>query len=222
MRILIVEDEHRIANTIKKGLEDEHYAVDVAYDGETGLDLASGEEYDLIILDLLLPKIDGLTICKTLRKSNIHTPILVLTAKGQTSDKVATLDAGADDYLTKPFSFEELLARIRALSRRPQKSLDSNLTADNLTLNTKSFEVKRNDKIIQVSSKEFSLLEYLMRNKGRVVTKNEIIAHVWDYDSNILPNTVEVYIRNLRNKVDFPFKKNLIKTARGFGYKIEG
>jgi two-component system, OmpR family, response regulator len=221
MRILVVEDEHRIANSIKRGLEDENYAVDVAYDGETGFDLASDEGYDLIILDLLLPKIDGLTICKRLRQAENHVPILVLTAKAQISDKVMTLDSGADDYLTKPFSFEELLARIRALSRRPKKTLSDVLKVSDLTLSPRLFEVTRRGKKINLSNKEFSLLEYLMRNKDRVITKDEIISHVWDYDSNILPNTVEVYIRNLRRKVDIPFKgKDIIQTSRGFGYKV--
>lgn len=214
MRVLIVEDEHRIANTIKEGLEQEHFAVDVAYDGEAGLDLASEDSYDLIVLDLLLPKVDGVTFCKTLRSGGNHTPILVLTAKGQISDKVTTLDAGADDYLTKPFSFEELLARIRALTRRPQKMLNTLLKVGDMTLDSKLFEVKKAGKIINVTAKEFSLLEYLMRNAGKIITKDEIINHVWDYDSNILVNTVEVYVRNLR-------KKGIeIQTMRGFGYKI--
>lgn len=221
MRILVVEDEHRIANTIKKGLEQERYAVDVAYDGEKGLDLASVESYDVIILDLMLPKVDGLTICKTLRENGNHVPILILTAKGQIRDKIEGLDSGADDYLAKPFSFDELLARIRALGRRPKEILSNTLSISNLSLDTKSFVVKRDKKEIPLSGKEFALLEYLMRNKQRVVTKDEIISHVWDYDSNILPNTVEVYIRNLRNKIDKPFKGNeLIHTARGFGYKV--
>lgn len=215
MRILTVEDEHRIANTIKKGLEQERYAVDIAYDGQVGLDLATVESYDLIILDLMLPKIDGLTICKNLRDNGNHTPILVLTAKGQVSDKIKGLDSGADDYLAKPFSFDELLARIRALSRRPKAALNTILNSSHLTLNTTSFEVKKDNKNLILSGKEFALLEYLMRNKGKVITKDEIISHVWDYDSNILPNTVEVYVRNLR-------KKGIsIQTARGFGYKIE-
>lgn len=221
MRILVVEDEHRIANTIKKGLQQERFAVDVAYDGQAGLDMASVETYDLIILDLMLPIIDGLTICKTLRKNANQTPILILTAKSQISDRVQGLDSGADDYLSKPFSFDELLARVRALGRRPQKSLNTLLTTSDLTLDTKSFEVKRKGKQINISSKEFALLEYLMRNSGKTVSKDEIINHVWDYDANILPNTVEVYIRNLRKKIDNPFKeKKLIQTIRGFGYKI--
>ncbi|QQG47350.1 MAG: response regulator transcription factor [Candidatus Woesebacteria bacterium] len=222
MRILVVEDEHRIANTIKKGLTDERYAVDVSYDGTTGFDLASTEDYDLLVLDLLLPGMDGITICKKLRESNVHTPILILTAKGLIRDKIEGLDSGADDYLTKPFSFEELLARIRALTRRPKDFVSNRLEAGDLTLDSKTYEVKRKGKSIILSSREFSLLEYLMRNKGKVVTKNEIINHVWNYDADILPNTVEVYIKNIRSKIDAPFKgdKTLISTVRGFGYKL--
>ena len=223
MRILIIEDEHRIANSIKKGLEQEDYAVDIAYDGNDGFDLAATEEYDVIILDLMLPGMDGTDICQNLRKNKVHTPILILTAKGQIQDKIKGLDNGADDYLTKPFSFEELLARIRALTRRPKTTLGEVLTVSDLIFNPKTFEVKRFGKLIKLSNKEFSLLEYLMRNKARILTKDQIIGHVWDYDADILPNTVEVYIRNLRNKIDLPFKKKkpLIITIRGFGYKIE-
>jgi DNA-binding response OmpR family regulator len=216
MRILVVEDEHKIANSIKKGLEQELFAVDVAYDGEEGYDLASSEEYDLIILDLMLPRLDGVSICKKLREESIHTPILILTAKGQIGDKVEGLDAGADDYLTKPFSFEELLARIRALIRRPHKTSGEILTVDDLSLNTRTFEVKRNEKMIPLSNKEYSLLEYLMRHPNLILTKDQIIAHVWNYEADILPNTVEVYIGYLRNKIG----KDLIRTVRGFGYKI--
>ncbi len=223
MRILVVEDEHRIANSIKKGLEQENYAVDVSYDGNYGYDLASTEEYDVIILDLMLPGIDGIKICQNLRKNKINIPILILTAKGQIEDRVKGLDSGADDYLVKPFSFEELLARIRALIRRPKTAFGETLTAVDLSLNPKTFEVKRSGRLIKISSKEFSLLEYLMRNKRRVLSKDQIISHVWDYNADILPNTVEVYIKNLRNKIDLPFKnkKPLINTVRGFGYKIE-
>lgn len=222
MKILVIEDEHRIANTIKKGLEQEHYVVDVAYDGNAGYDLASSEDYDLILLDLMLPEMDGVTLCRKLRQTGNHVPVLMLTAKGQTDDKVTGLDAGADDYLTKPFSFEELLARIRALGRRPKTALDSQLTVGDLTLNTKTYKVSRAGKPIELSNKEFTLLEYLMRNAGSIRTKEQIITHVWDYEADILPNTVEVYIRNLRNKIDYPFtgKKPLITTIRGFGYKI--
>ncbi len=222
MKILVVEDEHRIANSIKKGLEQEGYVVDVAYAGNDGYDLASSEDYDSIILDILLPEMDGIIISKQLRKNKIHTPILMLTAKGQTQDKVAGLDSGADDYLTKPFVFEELLARIRALARRPKFSLDETIKVADLELNRKLFKVTRDGKSIQLSNKEFSLLEYFVRNANKILTKDQIIAHVWDYNADILPNTVEVYIRNLRNKIDEPFrsKKPLIHTVRGFGYKL--
>ena len=222
MRILVVEDEHKIANSIKKGLEQESYAVDLAFTGTDGYDLASTEDYDLIILDLLLPGMDGIKLCKKLREQKIHIPILILTAKGQIDDKVEGLDAGADDYLTKPFAFEELLARVRALTRRPTNSTGIILKAENLTLNTISFEVKRSNQKIQLSSKEFALLEYLLRHPNQTLTKDQIISHVWNYDADILPNTVEVYIGYLRNKIDKPFAKNLtlIHTIRGFGYKI--
>lgn len=222
MRILVIEDEHKIAAAIKKGLEQEKYAVDVAYTGTDGYDLASTEEYDGILLDVLLPGMDGLAIAKKLRSQNIHTPILMLTAKGQTDDKVSGLDSGADDYLTKPFSFEELLARIRALSRRPKSTLTTILKIGDLELNPQSFEVKRAGKTISLSSKEFSLLEYLIRHPSQVLSKDQIIAHVWNYDADILPNTVEVYIKNLRNKIDVPFKKikPLLTTMRGFGYRL--
>ncbi len=223
MRILVVEDEHRIANSIKKGLEQERYAVDVAYTGSDGLDMAQVEDYDLIILDRMLPYVDGIEIAKALRKKSIHTPILMLTAKGQVEDKIEGLDAGADDYVTKPFSFEELLARIRALSRRPKNSLDTKLVVRSLELDTKSYTVKRQELSIVLTHKEFALLEYLMRNKNNILTKEQIINSIWDYDADILPNTVEVYIRNLRNKIEKPFKGEtpLIHTVRGFGYKIE-
>ncbi len=221
MRILVVEDEHKIANSIKKALEHEKYAVDVVYDGKEGLDLALSEEYDCIILDVLLPHMNGIDICKNIRQEKIHTPIIMLTAKGQVTDKIQGLDSGADDYLVKPFALNELFARIRALLRRPKDVTDSILQVDTLTLDTKSFEIKRNDTSIRLSSKEFSLLEYLMRHKNMVITKDQIIQHVWDYDSDVLPNSVEVYIKHLRDKVDAPFDgPDLIHTIRGFGYKI--
>ncbi|HEX6976775.1 MAG TPA: response regulator transcription factor [Patescibacteria group bacterium] len=222
MRILVVEDEHKIANSIKKGLMQEHYAVDVAYEGTDGLDLALVEEYDAIILDRLLPRLDGVEICKKLRKEKKHTPILMLTAKGAIEDRVEGLDAGADDYLVKPFAFEELLARVRALTRRPKDLLGTTLLVDGLSLNTTNYEVKREGKHIDLSSKEFSLLEYLLRHPGETVTKEQIISHVWDYDADILPNNVEVYIGYLRKKIDGPFKNSvpLIHTVRGFGYRL--
>lgn len=222
MRILVVEDEHKIANSIKKGLEQENLAVDIAFTGNEGYDLASTEDYDLIILDLLLPGMDGVEICKKLREQQIHTPILILTAKGQLNDKVTGLNAGADDYLTKPFAFEELLARIRALTRRPKDLLGAVLTCEDLSLDTLNYEVKRAGKSIKLSSREFSLLEYLLRHKNQILKKDQIINHVWDYSADVLPNTVEVYIGYLRVKIDKPFKDkpSLIHTARGFGYKI--
>ena len=222
MRILVIEDEHRIAGSIKKGLEQERHVVDVAYDGISGFDLASEGVFDLLILDLMLPGKDGLTIVREIREKNIQTPILILTAKGLTQDKVNGLNSGADDYLTKPFSFEELLARVRALSRRPLRSTGSVIKVGDLTLNKDTFAVSRGARI-ELSSKEFSLLEFLMEHAGRILSKDQIMSHVWDYDADILPNTIEVYIRNLRKKIDLRFtdKTQLIKTIRGFGYKIE-
>lgn len=222
MRILIVEDEHHIANSLKKGLEQERCAVDVVYDGEAGLDLALTEDYDLLILDLMLPRLDGMAICRQLRAEGKHTPILMLTAKGQLDDKVNGLNAGADDYLTKPFAFAELLARVKALTRRPHKLLSHTLKIADLELNTQTYEVTRSGQAIPLSHKEFALLEYLLRHPNRIVSKEQIIGHVWDYDAAILPNTIEVYIKNLRQKVDQPFqnKPALIQTVRGFGYKI--
>lgn len=220
MKILIVEDEHKIANSVKQGLEQEKYTVDVSYDGETGLDLASAEEYDLLILDIMLPGIDGIEITKRLRSNKNHTPILMLTARGQISDKVSGLDTGADDYMTKPFSFVELLARVRALTRRPKESRSTVLKVEDLTLDTTSFEVRRGRKNIQLSQKEYALLEYLMHNPDKIISKDQIIHHVWDYDADVLPNSVEVYIKHLRNKIDKNFSEPLIHTVRGFGYKI--
>lgn len=220
MKILLVEDEHRIAQSIKKGLEQERMAVDVAYDGIEGYDLAIDEEYDLIILDLMLPGMNGLEICTKLRENKKESPILILTAKGGVEDKVEGLNRGADDYLTKPFAFEELLARIRALVRRPKNINEEILKVDDLTMNTDNFEVNRDKKKINLSSKEYSLLEFLMRHPRQILSKEQIMNHVWSYETDILPNTVEVYIRNLRNKIDKGFDYPLIQTVRGFGYKI--
>jgi DNA-binding response OmpR family regulator len=224
MKILIVEDEHKIANLLKQGFEQERFTVDVAYDGTSGLDYASSEPYDAIILDRLLPGINGLELCKKLRELGNHTPILMLTAKVQVSDRVEGLNSGADDYLTKPFAFEELLARIKALSRRPKTTTSNILQVGDLSLNIDTYEIKRGKEQIMLSSKEFALLEYLMRHQNKTLSKEQIINHVWSYDANILPNTVEVFVGYLRNKVDRPFKdkKNLIHTVRGFGYKIKG
>lgn len=221
MRMLVVEDDHKIANALKKGLEQERYAVDVMYDGQSGLDMALNEQYDLIILDRMLPILDGTTIAKELRKEKNHTPILLLTAKGQIHERVEGLDAGADDYLIKPFAFEELLARIRALTRRPKDTLTTVLSVSDLSLDPTTFVVERSGIAIQLSSKEFALLEYLMRHVNRTISKDQIIQHVWNYEADILPNTVEVFIGTLRKKIDKPFKNSsLIHTVRGFGYMI--
>ncbi len=223
MKILLVEDEKRIADNIKKGLKIYSYVVDVAYDGEIGLDLACGEKYDLIILDRMLPKKSGMQIIQSLRKKDNKTPILMLTAKTQVNDRVQGLNAGADDYLGKPFAFSELLARIKALTRRRDQEIKSILKIDDLQVNTSNYEVKRGKKQIKLSKKEYVLLEFLIRHKGQVVTKEQIVEQAWSFDSDVLPNTAQVYIGYLRNKIDRPFpkKKPLIKTVRGFGYKLD-
>ena len=222
MNILLVEDEHKIANAIKQGFRQETYACEVCYDGESGLAAAIGGEYDVIILDRMLPGLDGIEICKQIRAKGIHTPILMLTAKGQILDRVTGLNAGADDYLTKPFAFAELLARVRALLRRPGDTIGNVLQVEDLSLDTITYEVKRGTTPLKLSQTEYALLEYLMRNPARVLSKETIINHVWDFDADILPNTVEAYIGYLRNKVDRPFPKSkpLIQTIRGFGYKL--
>jgi DNA-binding response OmpR family regulator len=222
MRILIVEDEHKIAQALKKVLQQESYAVDVSYDGDDGYAMATTEPYDLAIIDWMIPgSYDGLSIVKEMRKANIHTPVLLLSAKGTVNDRTKGLDAGADDYLVKPFALQELLARVRALLRRPVEVQQTVLTAGDLSLDTVTCIVKRGDKIIDLTHKEFALLEYLMRGQGRPHNKQTIISHVWDYNADVLPNTVEVYMKYLRQKVDDPFDKKLIHTSRGFGYKIE-
>ncbi len=221
MRVLLIEDEHKIARAIKQGLNQEKYAVDVEYDADSGLGAALSETYDVMIIDRMLPgSMEGLDICREIRKAKVHTPIILLTAKDQVRDRVEGLNAGADDYLVKPFSFEELLARIRALLRRPKEAQTNILKIEDLSLDTVTYEVKRDGKPILLSAKEFALLEYMMRNSGRVLSKDNIISHVWDFDADILPNTVEVYMGYLRNKIDKPFKRSLIHTMRGFGYKV--
>lgn len=214
MKILVVEDEHKIAEAIKKGLVQEHYAVDLAYTGTDGYDLAESEDYDLIILDLMLPGMEGGEICRRLRQANIHVPILILTAKAQVADRVGGLDSGADDYLPKPFAFEELLARVRALLRRPKDVVANKLQVDDLMMDTTRYEVKINNQLLVLSSKEYALLEYMMRHSRQILSKDQIIAHVWDYESDVLPNTVEVYVKKIRSK-GIP-----IMTVRGFGYKL--
>ncbi|MCA9328555.1 response regulator transcription factor, partial [Candidatus Saccharibacteria bacterium] len=205
MRILIVEDDHKIASAIKRGLERQAFAVDVSYDGDDGLAMATTEPYDLVILDRMLPSTDGLSILKSMRGASIHTPVLMLTAKDKVLDRAEGLNAGADDYLAKPFAFIELIARVRALLRRPQDLLETSLESNGIQLDRDSFTATRNSHAIELTAKEFALLEYLMTNAGRIVTKDHIMQHVWDYDADILPNTVEVYIGYLRNKIDKAF-----------------
>jgi len=216
-----VEDDHTIAQAIKDGLEQETFAVDVAYDGEDGYHTAAHENYDLIILDIMLPSMSGLEIARKLREDENHTRILMLSAKDQTPDKISGLNTGADDYMAKPFSFEELLARIRALLRRPSEKKAEVLEAGGLSLNTITHEVFREEKQIALSAKEFAILEYLLRNKGMVLSKHNIVTHVWDFDADVLPHTVEAFIAFLRAKIDKPFSgPPLIETVRGFGYKV--
>lgn len=222
MRILIIEDEHKIARALKKALEQESYAVDVAYNGDDGYAMATTEPYDAMIIDRMLPgEYNGLDILKHLREVQIHTPVLFLTALDSVSQRAEGLNSGADDYLIKPFALEELLARVRALLRRPVEQTATVLKAGDLFLNTVTYEVQRAGKAISLTSKEFALLEYFLRNPNRPLSKEMIISHVWNYDADILPNTVEVYIRYLRAKVDTPFSKPLIHTMRGFGYKLQ-
>ena len=222
MRILIVEDERKIARALGRALKNEKYAVDISYDGTDAYAMAGMIDYDLLILDRMIPgDYDGLSLTKKLREEGKDVPILLLTALGATQDKTEGLDGGADDYLTKPFALDELLARVRALLRRPQTSVETVLRVADLSLDLNTHEVLRNNQKIELTNKEFSLLGYLVRNTGRPVSKEQIIAHVWDYDADILPNNIEVYISYLREKVDKPFKDKLIKTVRGLGYKID-
>ncbi len=220
MRILVVEDEQKIANSIKRGLETQSYAVDVVYDGEAGCAMALSEPYDLIILDRMLPGMDGLSILQQVRNNKIETPVLFLTAKDKVLDRAAGLNSGADDYLVKPFAFVELIARVRALLRRPVATESSVLEYEDLVMDTVNSSVSRAGKTIDLTQKEYALLEYFMNNPERPLSKETLIEHVWNYDADILPNTVEVYVGYLRTKIDKPFKKSksLINTKRGFGY----
>jgi two-component system, OmpR family, response regulator len=224
MRILVVEDEYKIANALKKGLSSEGYATDLALNGDDGAANALNDPYDLIVLDRMLPGgYDGIAIVKELRKSGNMVPVIMLTAKDSVADRVAGLEAGADDYLVKPFAFEELLARVRVLTRpKDQKQAEPELVYRGLRLDLRTKKAVREGKEIELSLKEFSLLDYLMRNSESVLTKQQIIEHVWDYDADILPNTVEAFIAMLRAKIDKPFTSGtFIQTMRGFGYKLE-
>lgn len=220
MRILIIEDELKLSNNIKQGLIESGFAVDQAFDGEEGQYLTESEEYDAVVLDVMLPKIDGVSLCKELRKKQIKTPILMLTAKARLDDKVEGLDAGADDYLTKPFEFAELKSRINALLRRSHNQAETVITIGDLVVDPKSHKVERNNEAISLTAKEFAILEFLARHKGEVMTRTQILEHTWDYNFDTMSNIVDVFIATLRKKVDGNSKKKLLHTVRGVGFKL--
>lgn len=223
MKVLVVDDERRIAQAIRQGLEQDGYAVDLEFDGEDGYNAAMADEYDVIVLDVMMPVMSGLEVVKKLRENGNKTPVLMLTAKDQPKDVVNGLDSGADDYLAKPFSFEVLTARLRALMRRPHQATTNVFSAHGLEMDVVARRVSRAGKELHLSNKEFSILEYLLRNKNRILSKNNIMTHVWDFDADILPNNVEVFINYLRAKIDKPFPDlpSVIETVRGFGYIIK-
>ncbi|MGA7721278.1 MAG: response regulator transcription factor [Ignavibacteriaceae bacterium] len=221
MRILIIEDEKKVASFIKKGLEEEYFVADIAGDGREGLKLAVSEEYDIIIMDIMLPYMDGITLIKEIRKREISTPVLMLTVNDSVKDKVEGLDAGADDYLTKPFAFEELIARLRALLRRNENSKTSKLIVGDLVLDLQSHRVFRNNQEIILTPKEYSILEYLMRNSKKVISRTKLIEHVYDYHFDTETNIIDVYINKVRSKIDTNFEKPLIHTIRGIGYVLK-
>ncbi|HLI69386.1 MAG TPA: response regulator transcription factor [Ktedonobacteraceae bacterium] len=223
MHILVVEDEQRLAYLLRRVLLEERHTVDLANDGLSGLELALSDSYDAIILDLMLPGMNGLEICRQMRAEQIMTPVLMLTARGAVEDRVTGLNVGADDYLTKPFAMEELLARVKALLRRRDRRFDDmlQLTVGDLTLDLIRHEARRAGRVIDLTAKEFALLEYLMRHAGQVLTRTQIVDAVWCYDMEVLSNVVDIYIHYLRDKIDQGFSHPLIKTVRGVGYKIE-
>jgi DNA-binding response OmpR family regulator len=219
MRLLVVEDEHKLAGVLKRGLEEHGYAVDVAYDGEDGLAMATAAPYDLIVLDVMLPKLDGFAVCQQLRAQHSHTPVLMLTARDAVDDRVAGLDSGADDYLTKPFAFRELLARTRALLRREARTKDPVLRVADLEIDTVSHEVRRAGKVVELTTKEYAILEYFARNPNRVLTRTQIAEHVWDYDFVSMSNVIDVYVGYLRRKLG-DSESRLLRTVRGTGYQL--
>lgn len=223
MHILVVEDQERLASLLRRVLAEERHTVDVALDGTTGLDLAASDTYDLVILDVMLPGIDGIEVCRQMRELGVQTPVLMLTARAAVEDRVEGLNSGADDYLVKPFAMEEFLARVNALLRRRDREIETapELRVGDLSLDLVRHEVRRGNRIIELTAKEFALLDYLMRNAGRVLTRTQIIDHVWRYDLDTLSNVVDTYIHYLRDKIDRGFERSLIKTVRGVGYKIE-
>jgi DNA-binding response OmpR family regulator len=220
MRLLLVEDEPKIARAVKRGLEEEHYAVDISENGEDALALVDVTPYDLVILDLMLPDMDGVDVTRHMRRHKYAVPVLMLTARGALEDRVAGLDSGADDYLTKPFAFAELLARVRALLRRHDAVKSALLKVGDLTLDTATHEVRRADRKVELSSKEYAVLEYLMRHAGQVITRTMLLEAVWDYDFHPGSNVVDVYIGFLRRKIDDPFQVKLLETRRGTGYRL--
>jgi two-component system, OmpR family, response regulator len=221
MYVLLVEDERRLAQLIRRVLEEEGHTADVAYDGEEGLQMALEGTHDVIVLDVMLPELDGIEVCQTLRRSRVDTPVLLLTALDGVDDRVKGLDAGADDYLAKPFAFQELLARVRALGRRRVQARDpQELEIEDLKLDLRRRRAQRNGRSIELSPKEFSLLEFMMRNQGRVVTRTQILDHLWGYDFATDSNLVDVYVAYLRRKVDKGAERPLIRTVRGVGYAL--
>jgi heavy metal response regulator len=221
MRILVVEDEKKVGAFIKKGLEEDSYSVELAYDGDKGEELAIAQNFDLIILDILMPKKDGLTLLKELRAKHISTPVLMITAKGSVDDKVKGLDSGADDYLVKPFAIAELLARVRSLLRRGPTEKSTSLVVGDLALDLVSHKARRGHKLIDLTAKEYTLLEYFMRNANRVLSRTIISEHIWNYNFDTGTNIIDVYINHLRNKIDGGFDKKLIHTVRGVGYMMK-
>lgn len=224
MHILVVEDEQKLARLLRRVLTEERHNVDLALTGRTGFELAENSGYDLVILDLMLPDLDGIEICRRLRAAGIDSPLLMLTARGAVEDRVAGLNAGADDYLTKPFAMTELLARVNALLRRRDRVTDMTniLHVADLTLDLVRHEVRRADKVIELTAKEFALLEYLVRHRGQALTRTQITDQVWRYDMEALSNVVDIYVHYLRDKIDRGFSSPLLKTVRGVGYKIDG
>jgi heavy metal response regulator len=221
MRLLVVEDEKKVSSFIKKGLEEEGYAVDVAFDGKTGLQMAMDRVHDLIVLDIHLPGLDGLSVLRELRAGRVSTPVLLLTVRANIEDKVLGLDAGADDYLTKPFAFQELVARIRALLRRQAEAKLPVLRFADLTLDPARRMVFRGTRKIDLSAKEYALLDYFIRNPGRVLTRTMIAEHVWDYNFDSMTNIIDVYVNYLRRKIDSDREHKLIHTVRGVGYVLK-
>ncbi|GAC1510402.1 MAG: response regulator transcription factor [Chloroflexota bacterium] len=222
MHILVVEDEKRLAGLIKRALDEEGHVVDVSHDGLEAMDMAEGAEYDLLVLDLMLPHLDGIEICKRLRQEHSDVRILMLTARDAVEDRVMGLEAGADDYLIKPFSFSELIARVKALSRRQvQAQAEKELTVGDLTLDLARHEARRADRSIELTAKEFQLLEFMMRNAGNVLTRTQILDHVWGYNFDSFSNVVDIYVHYLRNKIDKDFSEPLIRTIRGVGYSMK-